>query len=362
MSATTPSSERHDAPTHDPSVLGILVVRAADPALRECLHALAAQTYPTFGVLAIDDATTDDTHDLLVRALGPERVIRNEHALGYAGSFGVALSLPVAAAADHVLLLHGDTVLDADSVANLVEATALQGAERVGIVGAKVVDLEHPRTLRDVGRSVDRFGHAMSPLQPGEIDQGQFDRVLEVLAVDGCAMLVAKEVWQGLGLYDDRLDGDAVDVSWRARVAGWQVLMTPRARVQHGPAHTDADEAPTLSERAEQDRISLARVLKNYSWVTLLWVIPVGTLLTVVRLLFLSLGRRFEEAYELLASIGWNIAHLGGTLAAAPRRPARADRPRSRVAPFHRLGRPAHPAVVPDRGAHPRGTARARCR
>jgi len=313
MSATTTSSERHDAPAHDPSVLGILVVRAADPALRECLHALAAQTYPTFGVLAIDDATTDGAHELLERALGAERVIRNERALGYAGSFDVALGLPVAAAADYVLLLHGDATLDADSVANLVEATALRGAERVGIVGAKVVDLEHSRSLRDVGRSVDRFGHAMSPLQPGEIDQGQFDRVLEVLAVDGCAMLVAKDVWQQVGLYDDQLDGDAVDLCWRARLAGWEVLMTPRARVQHGPAHGDTDDVPTHSARAEEDRVAITRVLKNYSWVSLLWVIPIGLLLTIVRLLFLSLGRRFEEAYELLASMGSNIAHLGAT-------------------------------------------------
>jgi GT2 family glycosyltransferase len=116
-----------------------------------------------------------------------------------------------------VLLLHGDTVLDADSVANLVEATTLQGAERVGIVGAKVVDLEHPRTLRDVGRAVDRFGHAMSPLQPGRSIRAVRPRA-RGLAVDGCAMLVAKEVWQRLGLYDDRLDGDAVDL---AGVRGW---------------------------------------------------------------------------------------------------------------------------------------------
>ena len=313
MSATTPSSEQHDASAHGPSVLGILVVRAADPALRDCLHALATQTYPTFGVLAIDDATNDDAHELLVRALGAERVIRNDAPLGYARSFDVALAVPVAASADHVLLLHGDTVLDADSVANLVEATELRGTERVGIVGAKVVDLEHPRTLRDIGRSVDRFGHAMSPLQLGEIDQGQFDRVLEVLAVDGCSMLIAKEVWKQLGLYDDRLDGDDVDLCWRARVAGWQVLMTPRARVQHGPAHADGDAVPAHSDRAEQDRVALTRVLKNYGWVTLLWVIPLGVLLTLVRLLFLALGRRFEEAYELLAAVGWNVAHLGTT-------------------------------------------------
>ena len=60
--------------------------------------------------------------------------------------------------------------------------------------------------------------------------------------------------------------------------------------------------------------MALARVLKNYSAVTLLWVLPLGFLLTVVRLLFLTLGRRFEEAYELLAAAGWNVTHLGGTV------------------------------------------------
>jgi GT2 family glycosyltransferase len=302
------------APTRGPSVLAILVARSSTPALRACLHALADQTYETLGILAVDDAADDETHELLERALGASRVIRNEEPVGYARSLAVALAQPVVAAADHVLLLHGDTVLDPDAVASLVEATTLQGAERVGIVGAKVVDLEHARELRDVGRSVDRFGHAMSPLQPGEIDQGQFDRILDVLAVDGCAMLVDREVWQGVGLYDERLGLDDVDLCWRARVAGWRVLMTPRARVQHGPAHGDTDEAQERTERYRQDRDALASILKNYAWPTLLWVLPLALALTVVRLLFLVIGRRLEEAFELLTAIWWNVTHLGGTV------------------------------------------------
>jgi len=314
MTASSPSVASASAPTRTPSVLAILVVRAAEPALRPCLHALASQTYEQFGVLAVDDATDDDAHELLERALGPSRVIRNDERLGYARSFAAALQQPVVAAADHVLLLHGDAVLDEDAVACLVEATSLQ-TEPPGIVGAKVVDLDRPRELRDVGRAVDRFGHAISPLQPGEIDQGQFDRILDVLAVDGCAMLVDRAVWQRIGLYDERLGVDDVDLCWRARIAGWPVLMTPRARAQHGPAHDDVDAADDeRSPRYTQDRNALAAVLKNYSLVSLLWVLPVGTLLTLVRLLYLCLGRRFEEAYELLAAIGWNITHFGGTL------------------------------------------------
>jgi len=208
MTASSPSVASASAPTRTPSVLAILVVRAAEPALRPCLHALASQTYEQFGVLAVDDATDDDAHELLERALGPSRVIRNDERLGYARSFAAALQQPVVAAADHVLLLHGDAVLDEDAVACLVEATSLQ-TEPPGIVGAKVVDLDRPRELRDVGRAVDRFGHAISPLQPGEIDQGQFDRILDVLAVDGCAMLVDRAVWQRIGLYDERPEATA---------------------------------------------------------------------------------------------------------------------------------------------------------
>ena len=320
------------APTRGPSVLAILVARSATPALRACLHALADQTYETLGILAVDDAAGDETHELLVRALGEARVIRNEEPVGYARSIAIGLAQPVAATADHVLLLHGDTVLDPDAVASLVEATTLPGAERVGIVGAKVVDLHHDRELRDVGRSVDRFGHAMSPLQPGEIDQGQFDRVLDVLAVDGCAMLLDRDVWQRVGAYDERLGLDDVDLCWRARVAGWRVLMTPRARVQHGPDHEDEVD-PDRTERYRQDRDALASVLKNYSIPTLLWVLPLALALTVVRLVFLVIGRRLEEAYELLAAIGWNVAHLGGTL--TRRRVAQ----RARVVPDHALRR-----------------------
>src|SRR5438034_11171818 len=302
-----------------PSVLVVLVVRDAAEWLRECLQALAAQTYPRLGILAIDDASADGSDGVLLQALGEGRVIRHAERAGLSRSFAEAVSHPVAGEADFVLLLHDDAALDPEAVTRLVEATTLEGAERVGIVGAKIVDWDHPRRLRDVGRSADRFGHPYSPLQEEEIDQGQFDRVLEVLTVDSCAMLVAREVWQSTGLFDDRLgddDGD-LDLCWRVRLAGWSVLMTPLARVRHA-AVAERDDRPGAqrSRRYEEDRAALASVLKNDGLLTLAWVVPLGVVLTVVRLLYLLLSRRFEEAYDVLAAIGWNVAHLPSTLRA----------------------------------------------
>ncbi len=168
-----------------PSVLVVLLVHDDAERLKTCLPALATQTYPRLAIVAVDDASSDDSRGLLVQALGEGRVIRLPSRRGQAGALQTAMDLPVAGAADQILLMRGDTALDdPDDVGRMVEAAVgITGIDRVGVVGGKVVDWEDPRLLRDVGRSADRFGHPYAPLQPGEIDQGQFDRVLEVLGV-----------------------------------------------------------------------------------------------------------------------------------------------------------------------------------
>ena len=300
------------------SVLVVLVVRDAADWLRETLAALAAQTYPRLAVLAVDNASTDGSDDLLRDALGERRVIVLPRPQGLAGSLRAALELPVASEADFILLLHDDAAMDPDAVSRLVEAAVGIGVERVGVVGPKVVDWEHPRELRDVGRSADLFGHPYAPLQPGEIDQGQFDRVLEVLCVSSAAMLVSRDAWKRAGLFDERLDIEqqGLDFCWRARVTGFRVLMTPLARVRHRSATAAGERAGKerhRSPRYREDRAAIASLLKNYGLVSLLWIIPLALIMGVVRLLFLLLARRFEEAFDLLAAWGWNIAHLPGT-------------------------------------------------
>ena len=55
-------------------------------------------------------------------------------------------------------------------------------------------------------------------------------------------------------------------------------------------------------------------MLKNYSLLSLLWVVPAALVLGVLRLVYLVLGRRFEEAFDVVAAWGWNVAHLPSTL------------------------------------------------
>jgi GT2 family glycosyltransferase len=316
MSASAPEPLASTGPPN-PTVLALIVVTdGAASYVGACLRSLASQSYPRLGVLAVDDATTDGSTELLDRALGPRRILRNDRRLGPAGSIREALGRPVAKGADFVLIVDPRATLDREAVARLVEAAVGIGVEQVGIVGAKVVDRDRPRLLRDIGRSADRFGHPYSPLQPDEIDQGQFDRVLEVLCVSASAMLVARDAWQRTGMYDERLDpSDAnLDLCWRARLAGFRVLMTPLARVRLADREAPFAPSPRRGRRYEEDRAAVAAMVKNYSFGSLLWVLPLAIALAIVRFVYLLLGRRFEEAFESAAAWGWNVANLPGTL------------------------------------------------
>jgi GT2 family glycosyltransferase len=316
---TSPAAALASTGTATPSVLALIVVgTGAAPSLRDCLLSLANQSYPRLGVLAVDDGADEESRELLHRSLGPRRVLRTDGPLGAVQAIRAALDRPMAKGADFILIVEPSASLDRDAVGRLVEAAVGIGVEDVGIVGAKIVDKDDPRSLRDIGRSSDRFGHPASALQPGEIDQGQFDRVLEVLCVSSAAMLIAREAWERAGVWDERLDRahSDLDLCWRIRVAGYRVVMTPLARVRvagtAAGAPDDRDGGP--SRRYEEDRAAITAMLKNYGVISLAWLVPAALLMGVIRIAYLSVARRFEEALDVVAAWWWNVAHLPGTV------------------------------------------------
>jgi GT2 family glycosyltransferase len=340
MATTTVDRSPASNDVRSPSVLVVLVTRNAVGWLRGCLGSLAGQTHPRLGVVAVDNGSNDGTLELLRQALGEARVIDLGENRGIAGALIAATQLAPAQAADYLLLVHDDAALAPDAVERLLEgAQGIHGVEHVGIVGPKIVDWDEPRILREVGRSTDRFGHPYTPLQDGELDQGQYDRVLEVLFVSSAVMLVSREAWQRTGPFDERFAGhhDDLDFCWRARLAGFRVLMTPLATARHRDATLRGERGPDHRDRSTRyyaERAALASMLKDYGVLTLLWLLPVYVVLGVARMLYLALSRRFEDAFDLLGAWGWNALHLPGTL----RRRIRAQSVRSvadrKIRPF----------------------------
>ena len=82
MAGATPN----DPALRTPTVLVLLVAHDAAGWIADCLRALAAQSYPRMGVLAVDNASTDGTRQILEQSLGAGRVL--EDLTGAAASRG----------------------------------------------------------------------------------------------------------------------------------------------------------------------------------------------------------------------------------------------------------------------------------
>jgi GT2 family glycosyltransferase len=299
-----------------PSVLVVLVVKDGAAWLGRSLASLARQSHPRLGVVAVDNASTDGSADMLVSALTAERVLRLERNEGFPAAVGRALATPVAKVADYVLLLHDDMALAPDAVAQLVEGA--RSTPGVGVVGPKVLDFEEPRVLREVGMGTDRFGYPYSPLEEGEIDQGQHDGDRDVMFVSSAAMLIAREAWNRVGPPDGRLAPAHADLDfcWRARLGGFRVIVHPRAVALHRGAGSRGERRGSNPEgvRFFAERAALVAVLKNYGFLSLLWVLPASAAVALARVVVLLASRRFSGAGQVLMAWGWILGNFLGTV------------------------------------------------
>ena len=169
--------------------------------------------------------------------------------------------LDVVEGATYYLFCHDDVVLDPNAVRVMVEEAFRSNA---GIVGPKLVDEAEPDRILQLGLNMDRFGAPVRRVERREFDQSQYDEPREVFAVPGGCMLVRTDLFVAIGGFDPEISmfGEDIDLSWRARIAGARVVVTPLATVRHLEA-TAARHRPLPEARALQWRHMLRAALEE---------------------------------------------------------------------------------------------------
>ncbi len=310
--SSTPEPSAAEAP---PRVLAVLVSRNGAEWLVPTLRTLRAQRYPNLEVLAVDNASTDGTGDLLRSRLGEDQVLTLPGPVGFGRAVAQAVRTPQGEAAAYILLVHDDMALMPDAVQWLVDA--MRKDPSLAIVGPKLREWDDEPVLQQVGMSADAFGRAESTLGRDELDQGQHDGRGDVLWVSTAGMLLRRDVLTALGGFDQRFDAfrDDMDLCWRVWLAGRRVGVVTEAVGYHLAAAANGRRAMTVADaRFRIERHTLAALLKNYSARRLAWVLPVGALITLVNILGMLLSRRFSEAFAVVRAGLWNLSQLPATL------------------------------------------------
>ncbi len=221
--------------TKTPKVFIILVNFNGEEDTVACLESLRNITYKNYEVLAVDNASKNQSE--FVAELGekfPEvKVFAQRENTGFAGGNNVGIDYAIKKEADYVLLLNNDTIVAPDFLDKLVGAS--KNNKKGGLFAPKIYFYDEPKMI---WHAVCKFSWAGGgrPMQYMQIDKGvEKKEVKKTEYVSGCAMLIKKDVLKKVGKLNEYffMYYEDTDYSLRAKKAGFELLYVPGSHIWH---------------------------------------------------------------------------------------------------------------------------------
>jgi len=199
----------------------------------ECLESLRRLEYPRFGVVVVDNGSTDGSV-AAIKGRFPEVVVLETGAnLGYAGGNNVGIKWALAKTAEYILLLNNDTVVARDMLSELVSAAAT--VPEGSVIGPPIFYYDKPDRLCFLGaRWSNEYGGFRYEGGGKQLEHG-VPRIREVDYVNGCALMAGRSVFEEVGQLDEAffLTYEETDWCYRARRHGHRCFVATSAKVWH---------------------------------------------------------------------------------------------------------------------------------
>jgi len=196
--------------------------------LPRLLESLSAQTEPSWTVVVVDDASSDDSVEYLRRNWPAVQLIVNPTNMGFAASCNRGLR---AAETPFVVLLNNDTHVDANWLRAGLDPFR---SPDVAAVASLVLLADPPHLVDTAGDVYSVVGGAVKRchLAPN----ARIDSLdARVFSACGASAFYRRDALLSVGLLDERLESyyEDVDLGFRLAWAGYRCLFAPRSICYH---------------------------------------------------------------------------------------------------------------------------------
>lgn len=214
----------------------------------DCLESLKACHIPgdlSLKTIVVDNASIDDSTDILSLKYPEVELIRSYRNLGFAGGNNLGIKAGLKTDPSHILLLNNDTVVPQEFFDKIYQSAI--NDDKVGLLTPKIYFAkgyefkDHYKTS-ELGKVVWAAGGVMdwdnllgSNANVDEVDEGQFKNVVDTDFATGACLLVRREVIDKIGLLNENyfLYLEDVEFSERAKRAGFRVVFDPSISLWH---------------------------------------------------------------------------------------------------------------------------------
>jgi len=212
-----------------------------------------------FQTIVINNSVSENFSVLLQKKYPQIQLVENKENLGYAAGVNIGIKRALSENYRFIIILNNDTLLTKDTIIKLVKLA--ESDSSIGLISPKIYftrGFEYHRNLYQenekgtilwyAGGILDWANIYASHQGVDQVDKGQFDKIVETDFATGCCMLVTKEVIQKIGLFDEKyfLYFEDIDLSVRAKRAGFRVIYQPKACLSHKNASTSGKPGSLL--------------------------------------------------------------------------------------------------------------------
>lgn len=272
------------------------------PGTQACLASLERIASPPFTVLLVDNGSGDGSGEVLRERVagGHSRIGRpdwpgSEHLpfdglpsgvsscsspcgrihllmspvnLGFAGGNNLGVRLAIGRGADHVWLLNSDTAVTREALSSLVRTAG--ATERVGAVQSLLLRWGSLRMIDSSGQKMTAEGVRNDTSRPPrEADSG---RGVPIFGACAASALYDVAALRDAGLFDEEffVICEDVDLSFRLRLSGREIVLSPKSVVFHKGGITTASFRDDPVKFHYGYRNELVVALRYLSWRLLL--------------------------------------------------------------------------------------------
>lgn len=195
---------------------------------RECIQTLQEKDKGYAKIIVVNN----NEKNIAPGALPFKRItlINNKRNIGFAAGVNVGIRYAIRNGADAILFLNNDTLIKKPFINEL--SAILSNDPSVGIVGPAICFTKNGKKIFDIGGSINMLTGRTSHR---EVEEVKDIPLRFVTYVSGAAMMIKREVFERVGLFDEQffLYYEDADFCLRAAKKGFRVAVDPHAIVFH---------------------------------------------------------------------------------------------------------------------------------
>lgn len=282
--------------------------------LSPCLRSILGEKTNNYEIVFVDDCSTDGSFELMTKIYSSKKNISLLQLDKHRGT-GAAINAAVKISrGKYLFFLNNDTLLETGWSLKIINL--FQKYKKLGVAQAKILRMGAD-TYDYAGDYIGPFGFLIERAQ-GAVDRGQFDKVVNVFSVKGTAMILRKDIFQKVGMFDEDyiFALEETDLTWRMWLSGYRMIFYPFITVWHAYGTKAKSKEYYVANKINYlgCRNTITTLIKNLETKNLFTILPINIgLWSLLSLLFL-IQLKFDRAFYIWKGIIWNIVFLSLTV------------------------------------------------